>query len=201
MSRTITIDIFNPASIDAAVKEIRDYADWVKRKTDELRERVAYFIAKDASAVFNTAVAEDDLWEGAITGSVDVVVEDNGNMTLVIANGTDAVFMEFGAGVYYNGAVGSSPNPLGAVLGFTIGSYGTFTEHLARLKAQSILQGMRDGIDPRDLKRQDEDDIQRLKNWLDHEATSDGLSSNGHREGPGPDPRVRGGEPCRDIPQ
>lgn len=122
--RTITIDIFNPASIEAAVTEIRDYADWVKRKTDELRERVAYFIAKNASAVFNTAVAEDDLWEGAITGSVDVVVEDNGNMTLVIANGTDAVFMEFGAGVYYNGAVGSSPNPLGAALGFTIGSYG-----------------------------------------------------------------------------
>jgi hypothetical protein len=32
--------------------------------------------------------------------------------------------MEFGAGVYYNGAVGSSPNPLGTGLGFTIGSYG-----------------------------------------------------------------------------
>ena len=124
MSRTITIDIFNPASIDAAVKEIRDYADWVKRKTDELRERVAYFIAKDASAVFNTAVADDLIGEGAVIGSVNVVVEDNGNMTLVIANGTDAVFMEFGAGVYYNGAVGSSPNPLGAALGFTIGSYG-----------------------------------------------------------------------------
>ena len=122
--RTITIDIFNPASIDAAVKEIRDYADWVKRKTDELRERVAYFIAKDASAVFNTAVADDLIGEGAVIGSVNVVVEDNGNMTLVIANGEDAVFMEFGAGVYYNGGVGSSPNPLGAALGYTIGSYG-----------------------------------------------------------------------------
>ena len=124
MSRTITIDIFNPASVDAAVKEIRDYADWVKRKTDELRERVAYFIAKDASAVVNTAVADDLIGEGAVIGSVDVVVEDNGNMTLVIANGEDAVFMEFGAGVYYNGGVGSSPNPLGAALGYTIGSYG-----------------------------------------------------------------------------
>jgi hypothetical protein len=124
MSRTITIDIFNPASIDAAVKEIRDYADWVKRKTNELRERVAYFIAKDASAVFNTAVADDLIGEGAVIGSVNVVVEDNGNMTLVIANGEDAVFMEFGAGVYYNGGVGSSPNPLGAALGYTIGSYG-----------------------------------------------------------------------------
>jgi hypothetical protein len=124
MSRTITIDIFNPASIDAAVKEIRDYAEWVKRKTAELRERVAYFIAKDASAVFNTAVADDLIGEGAVIGSVNVVVEDNGNMTLVIANGEDAVFMEFGAGVYYNGGVGSSPNPLGAALGYTIGSYG-----------------------------------------------------------------------------
>lgn len=124
MSRTITIDIFNPASIDASVKEIRDYADWVKRKTDELRERVAYFIAKDASAVFNAAVADDLIGEGAVIGSVNVVVEDNGNMTLVIANGEDAVFMEFGAGVYYNGGVGSSPNPLGAALGYTIGSYG-----------------------------------------------------------------------------
>ena len=124
MSRTIHIDIFDPASIDAAVREIREYSEWVQRKTEELRQRVAYFIAKDASAVFNSAVADDLIGEGAVIGSVDVVVKDNGNITLVIANGDDAVFMEFGAGVYYNGGVGSSPNPLGAALGYTIGSYG-----------------------------------------------------------------------------
>lgn len=125
MSRTITIDVFNPASIDAAVREIREYSKWVQRKTDELRERIAYFIAKDASAVFNTAVVDDLIGEGAVTGGVNVVVENQGNnMTVVIANGKDAVFMEFGAGVYYNGSVGSSPNPLGTELGFTIGSYG-----------------------------------------------------------------------------
>ena len=125
MSRTITIDVFDPASIDAAVQEIKAYSQWVQRKTDELRERLAYFIAKDASAVFNTAVAEDDMREGVITGSVEVSVEPAGNnTTVVIASGKDAVFMEFGAGVYYNGAVGSSPNPWGTDLGFTIGSYG-----------------------------------------------------------------------------
>ena len=124
MSRTIHIDILDPASIDAAVREIREYSEWVQRKTEELRQRVAYFIAKDASAVFNSAVADDLIGEGAVIGSVDVVVKDNGNITLVIANGDDAVFMEFGAGVYYNGSVGSSPNPLGAALGYTIGSYG-----------------------------------------------------------------------------
>jgi integrase len=43
----------------------------------------------------------------------------------------------------------------GKSLQFTIGAYGTFTEHLARQKAQQILQGMRDGIDPRDVRKQD----------------------------------------------
>ncbi|RPI39534.1 MAG: site-specific integrase [Hyphomicrobiaceae bacterium] len=43
----------------------------------------------------------------------------------------------------------------GRALQFTIGTYGTFTEHLARSKAQSILQDMREGVDPRDVKRQD----------------------------------------------
>ena len=125
MSKTITIDVFDPASIDRAVNEIREYSRWVQRKTDELRERIAYFIAKDASAVFNTAVAEDDMREGVITGNVEVSVEPQGdNTTVIIASGKDAVFMEFGAGVYYNGSVGSSPNPLGTALGFTIGSYG-----------------------------------------------------------------------------
>ena len=43
---------------------------------------------------------------------------------MVIANGEDAVWVEFGAGVYHNGSVGSSPHPKGAELGMTIGSYG-----------------------------------------------------------------------------
>ncbi len=127
MSRTITIDILDASSVDAAVREIQEYAKWVQTKAVELRERIAYFIAKDASAVFNTAVAQDDMRSGVITGNVEVSVDPQGeNLTVVIASGTDAVFMEFGAGVYYNGAVGSSPNPLGANLGFTIGSYSTY---------------------------------------------------------------------------
>ena len=132
MSRTITIDIFNPASIDAAVKEIRDYADWVKRKTDELRERVAELISNQAQAVFNSSVADNgfkvingNYVDDTRFGEVTVTVEAQGdNTTVIIASGKDAVFMEFGAGVYYNGAVGSSPNPWGTDLGFTIGSYG-----------------------------------------------------------------------------
>ena len=124
MSRTITIDIFDPASIDNAVRDIEAYKRLVLSKCEELRRRVAFLIATNARNMFSYAVADDLITEGYVIGGVDVTVEDNGNVTVVIASGEDAVFMEFGAGVYYNGAVGSSPNPLGTGLGFTIGSYG-----------------------------------------------------------------------------
>ncbi|KVD87224.1 hypothetical protein WS63_18480 [Burkholderia stagnalis] len=38
----------------------------------------------------------------------------------------------------------------------TVGPYGEWTEYEAREKARKVLQGMRDGIDPRDAKRADE---------------------------------------------
>ena len=34
------------------------------------------------------------------------------------------MFIEFGSGTSYNGAVGSSPHPKGEEFGYTIGSYG-----------------------------------------------------------------------------
>lgn len=44
----------------------------------------------------------------------------------------------------------------GKAVCFTVGPYGIYTEEKARKKAQSILQQMRDGIDPRDSKKADE---------------------------------------------
>lgn len=43
---------------------------------------------------------------------------------VLTVEGQDILFIEFGAGVHYNGAVGQSPNPKGAERGYTIGSYG-----------------------------------------------------------------------------
>lgn len=44
----------------------------------------------------------------------------------------------------------------GKTIQFTIGTFGTYTEDKARKRAQSLLQDMREGIDPRDAKRADE---------------------------------------------
>lgn len=43
--------------------------------------------------------------------------------TLVL-QGAEVLFIEFGAGVHYNGSAGTSPHPLGIQNGFLIGSYG-----------------------------------------------------------------------------
>ena len=131
MSRHIEIDVFDPSSISAAIAKLDDYSRWVQAKADELRERLGDMIRDKAQPVFNASVADNvfRVIDGSFVdetefGKVEVYVISSQDLTVVFADGEDAVFMEFGAGVYYNGAAGSSPNPLGANLGFTIGSYG-----------------------------------------------------------------------------
>lgn len=110
-------------SIDKAIKEIKEYNAWLDRKALELQERVADVVAREASLLFRQSTSEVLIGEGNQTGEVEVTVDHTGDVSIVIANGEDAIFMEFGAGVYSNGSVGSSPNPLGTSLGFTIGSF------------------------------------------------------------------------------
>lgn len=123
----ITIDLLSPGSLDAAIRQIDDYKRSLKSKCESLAERVAERIAWRASEGFSTAIA-DDIFSPAgdrPTGNVSVSVSSEGALCVVIAEGEDAAFIEFGAGVSYNGPVGSSPNPLVAQEGlpFTIGSH------------------------------------------------------------------------------
>lgn len=110
--------------IGKAIKELEQYKQEVIQKTTLLRERVAERIASLAQSGFTGAVVDDLLKGGAKTAKVDVSLENGDNVSLVIANGEDAVWVEFGAGVFHNGSAGSSPHPNGSELGFTIGSYG-----------------------------------------------------------------------------
>jgi hypothetical protein len=58
-----------------------------------------------------------------------------------------------------------------------------YDRYIARAAGHLTLQGFW-----RNLKRQDEDDIQRLKNWFDHEVTQDGGCSTGHTRDRAEDP-------------
>lgn len=110
--------------IDRALKELEQYKQDLIRKTEILRERIAERIADQSRSGFTGAIVDDLLKGGQRTAEVNVSVEARDNISVVIASGEDAIWAEFGAGVYRNGSAGSSPHPKGAELGFTIGGYG-----------------------------------------------------------------------------
>lgn len=112
--------------IDRAIKELEQYKQEIIRKTELLRVKVADRISALAQSSFNGAIV-DDLTEesgGSRKADVRVSIDERENVSIVIAAGEDAVWAEFGAGVYHNGSAGSSPHPEGSKLGFTIGGYG-----------------------------------------------------------------------------
>lgn len=110
--------------IDRAMRELEQYKQDIIRKTDLLREKVTERLAELSRDGFAGAVVDDLLKGGQRTAQVDVSIDQRSNITLVIARGEDAVWVEFGAGVHYNGSAGTSPHPKGSELGFTIGGYG-----------------------------------------------------------------------------
>lgn len=110
--------------IDRALKELAEYKQEIIRKTELLRDKVAERLAEEAKTGFSGAVVDDLVKGGQKFAQVDVSVDNRGSVTVVVASGEDAVWVEFGAGVYHNGSPGSSPHPNGAELGMTIGGFG-----------------------------------------------------------------------------
>lgn len=110
--------------IDRALRELADYKQEIIQKTELLRDKVAERLAEEAKTGFSGAVVDDLVKGGQKFAQVDVSVDSRGSVTVVVASGEDAVWVEFGAGVYHNGSPGSSPHPNGAELGMTIGGFG-----------------------------------------------------------------------------
>ena len=124
----------NTTDINKAIRELEQYEQEFQKKVDAYRQRIAEEIEKMVSINFGGAILEDVI--GTIVDNklvpggsprkpeVTVDVSHDGDISIVVAKGEDAIWCEFGAGVYHNGAAGSSPHPYGKDLSLTIGSYG-----------------------------------------------------------------------------
>lgn len=124
LKRVINVKL-GEKDIDRAIKELETYKRDFEKKVIEYRKRLGEEIAKESQIGFNSSIVDDIIKGGSPhTAQVDVSSTDDGTTTIVIADGEDAVWCEFGAGVFHNGSVGSSPNPYGSEIGLTIGSYG-----------------------------------------------------------------------------
>lgn len=124
MSKTVIKFGLNTTDINRAIREVNKFKQDFRNKVDTYRKRIADEIAVQASLNFGSSVVDDVINGSPRRPDVSVSVSNRGDIAVIIADGEDAVWCEFGAGVYHNGSVGSSPHPNGSNLGFTIGSYG-----------------------------------------------------------------------------
>lgn len=114
------------SDVDSAIKELNEYKKELAGKEKRLREAIAEHIERDAQSGFDRSVVEDFVNGTNRMADVRVSIQESGNTHIVVTgtNSNDAVWVEFGAGVYHNGGVGTSPHPKGNELGFKIGMYG-----------------------------------------------------------------------------
>ena len=125
MSKTVITFDLSEEEIDRAIKEVETFREDFRVKVDTYRKRIAEEIAVNASLNFGSSIVNDVIKGGSPhNAEVQVSVSERGLVSVVVASGEDAVWCEFGAGVYHNGSVGGSPNPYGNEVGLTIGSYG-----------------------------------------------------------------------------
>ena len=124
MSKKVFKCELSEKSIDNLIKELDRYKARLPEKLITLREKVGAKLQELVEAGFASSIADESIKFGTKSADVTVGVTSSGSITVVYTIGEDAVWCEFGAGVYYNGSAGSSPHPKGAELGFTIGGYG-----------------------------------------------------------------------------
>ena len=126
--RTIKIP-FTVDGLDEAIKQIDAYKQELNAKCELLAKRIGDIVFSSANNGFGNALADDVMTPGGRRESnVTVSLEGSGNLLVVIASGSDAVFIEFGAGVFHNGGkgmIGQSPHPWveEKQLPYTIGTY------------------------------------------------------------------------------
>lgn len=114
--------------ISLSEKSIKNALKELDRHRQELRDRNIEFLQKLAEAgipVINHNIASA-LGDSNKNHNTYIKLLSFGTeaQAKLVCEGRDILFIEFGAGVHYNGSAGGSPHPKGQEMGYTIGSYG-----------------------------------------------------------------------------
>lgn len=127
---TINISL-SGKSVNEAIRQLQQYKNWLIKKTSLLVKELAEVgipVIDENMAKANYTYDENGVRSGSDTSHrtyVEMSGSQSGTATAkLIVEGKELLFIEFGAGVYYNGEAGNSPHPKGVVNGMIIGSYG-----------------------------------------------------------------------------
>lgn len=120
MPKKISIQL-SEKSIQKAIDELNQYKRNLRSKNDEFVKRLAELGIPIINQNIASAAGDSDK-------SHNTYIKLNSfgdySQATLVCEGKDLLFIEFGAGVHFNGAAGSSPHPKGQEFGYTIGSYG-----------------------------------------------------------------------------
>lgn len=119
--RTIKIDLFDSKSLQSAIKQIQQYRDDLPRKCELFVRRLAEVGIPVIDQNISAAAGDSDK-----NHNTYIKLNSFGSYSQaeLIVESRSILFLEFGAGIHYNGAAGGSPHPKGEEMGYTIGSYG-----------------------------------------------------------------------------
>lgn len=129
MAKPINISL-SKKSIQEAISQLRQYNNWLMQKTTRLVKELAEVgipIIDENMVKASYTYDEDGVRSGSDTNhNAYVKLHSFGSYSeaTLIVEGRELMFIEFGAGVFYNGEAGTSPHPKGEVNGMVIGSYG-----------------------------------------------------------------------------
>ncbi len=121
MSKRVIKCNLNPKSIKNAIKQLEEYQNSLRDKNELFVKRLCELGIPVIEQ--NIAIAQGDSDKGHNT-YIKINRFGNYARATLVCEGIDLNFIEFGAGIYYNGEAGSSPHPKGEEFGYTIGSYG-----------------------------------------------------------------------------
>ena len=120
MSLNLKIKL-STSSINEAIRQLKAYKQEISLKTSIFVQRLAEIGIK---TIDNHKYSRGDSNFNDLNTYVWLEESDTKAKATLVLAGKDVAFIEFGAGVSYNGEGGTSPNPYGQSLGMIIGSYG-----------------------------------------------------------------------------
>jgi hypothetical protein len=132
--KTFKCNLLSQSSIEQLKKDLQSYSNNLTKKCEEVVKKLAQIGLEEAEKDIAKAGTTYEMTENGsyIESGSNVEHYSTINVTSLsgyahadlIVSGKEIAFIEFGSGVFYNGAVGQSPNPKGNELGLVIGSYG-----------------------------------------------------------------------------
>lgn len=121
MKKTLYMSLSTHGSIDKVIKELDKYADSLEEKSKRFIKELADIGIKALEATIRHI---SPFYKGEdLETSSEVIQTDEGWTAIISMSGSQAVFVEFGAGVILNAPKNQSLHPKGEELGLTIGSY------------------------------------------------------------------------------